>query len=75
MPSSGTAVVTGKTGAGLTMTAQTFTNIASFSVNIAKAMLQLIDGSGVVVDISIGAATTFTVVLTAAGGNYTVTVS
>jgi len=75
MPSSGTATVTGKTGAGLTMTAQTFTNIASFTFNIAKAMLQLVDGSGVVTDISIAAATTVTVVLSAAAGNYTITVS
>ncbi len=75
MPSSASVTVTGKTGAGLTMTSQVFNNIATFTFNVPKAMLQLIDGSGSVVDVSIAAATTVTATLSAASGNYTVTVS
>lgn len=75
MPSTASATVTGKTGAGLTMTAQLFTNIVSFTFNVPKAMMQLVDGSGVVTDVSIAAATTITITLSAAAGNYTVTVS
>jgi hypothetical protein len=73
--STGTATVTGKTGAGLTMTAQVFAGITSFRFNIPNAMLQLVNSSGVITDVSIAAATTVTVVLSAASGNYTITVS
>lgn len=68
-----TAVVTGKTGAGLTMTAASFPNIASFEFNSDSKMLTLTDGSGKITQVSIAAATTFTWVL--AGGVYTVTIS
>lgn len=68
-----TAVVTGKTGAGLTMTATTFNNIKSFSFDSDSKILSLTDGSGHITQISIVAATTFTWVL--AGGIYTVTIS
>lgn len=75
MPSLCTATVTGKTGAGLSMTAQVFNNIRSFKVDVVNAMLELIDISGAVTQVSIGLATTFTAVLSAAAGNWTITVS
>ena len=68
-----TATVTGKTGAGLSMTAVTFNNVMSFTVNTASKMLRLVDNSDVVTDISIAAATTFTVTITA--GLYSITIS
>ncbi len=67
-----TAVVTGKTGAGLTMTAQSF-DCASFSFDLATKMLNLTDSSGHITQVSIAAATTFTWVLV--GTTYTLTVS
>ncbi len=67
-----TCVVTGKTGAGLTMTAQSF-DCASFDFNSVSKILTLTDSSGHITQISIVAATTFTWVLT--GNVYTVTIS
>lgn len=68
-----TAVVTGKTGAGLTMTAQSFPGMKSFLFDSDSKILSLTDGSGHVTQISITAATTFT--WTLVGTTYTVTVS
>ena len=69
------ATVTGTMGAGLALTSASFTNLASVRFSAQSAMLQLIDMNDKVTDISIAAATTVTVTLSAAAGNYTVTVS
>lgn len=67
-----TAVVTGKTGAGLTMTAQSF-DCVSFEFNSISKILSLTDTSGHITQIGCAAATTFT--WTLVGSVYTVTVS
>jgi hypothetical protein len=69
------ATVTGTMGPGQAITSGSFTNIASMRFNAASAMLQLVDVNDKVTDISIAAATTVTVTLSAAAGNYTVVVS
>jgi len=68
-----TAVVTGKTGAGLTMTASSFPDIASFEFNADSKMLSLRDASGHITQVSVAAAATFT--WTLVGSTYTVTIS
>jgi hypothetical protein len=70
-----TVTATGTVGAGNTLTAGVFLNIASFRFNVVTSMLTLVDINDMVTDISIAAATTVTVTLSAAAGNYTVTVS
>lgn len=70
-----TLTVTGTTGAGNTLTAGVFTNIAQFTLNPVTAMLTMVDANDKVTDVSIAAATTITVTLSAAFGNYTVTIS
>ena len=62
--------VDGTIGPGNTITDKTFTNIASFKVNAETYMLELVDTSGRVTNISIASAATMTV--TISGGNYTV---
>lgn len=69
---SATLTVTGKTGAGLTMTAQVFTGVTSYNVNAATHLLSIVQGP-VVTQVDINAATTFTTTITA--GNYAVTIS
>lgn len=71
MPS--TATVTGKTGAGLTMTAQQFTGLTAFRLNTDTEILTIEQGSKVT-DIDISAATTLTLVVVAPN-NYTLTIS
>lgn len=66
------ATVTGTAGPGLAVTAQVFSGIRSFKAD-DQNMLELVESDGTVLNISIAAATTFTVVVS--GGNYTVTVS
>jgi len=66
------ATVTGTAGPGATVTAQVFTDLASFKAN-NQNMLELIDNNGKVTNLSIAAATVFTV--TVSGGNYTVVIS
>ncbi len=70
-----TVTVTGTAGPGNALTAAVFTDIASFTLNPVTAMLTMVDTNDKVTDVSIAAATTITVVLSAAAGNYTVTVS
>jgi hypothetical protein len=70
-----TVTATGTVGAGNTLTAGVFLNIAAFTFNAVTSMLTLVDVNDKVTDISIAAATTVTVTLSAAAGNYTVTVS
>ena len=68
----GTASVTvdGTIGPGNSLADKTFSNIASFRVNNETYMLELVDTSGRVTNISIASAATMTV--TISGGNYTV---
>tara|TARA_R110000868_G_scaffold285261_1_gene545718 strand:- start:283 stop:510 length:228 start_codon:yes stop_codon:yes gene_type:complete len=75
MPGLATVTVTGTSGPGLTLTAGVFTGITKFTLNPVTAMLEMTESSGEVLNISIAAATTITVVLSAAFGNYTVTIS
>lgn len=66
------ATVTGDTGAGLAMAAQTFTAVRSFELTAEQMLLlTLSDGRVVAVDIS----TETTLTLTVSGGNYTLTVA
>ncbi len=67
------ATVTGVTGAGLTMTAVTFSNVSSFTFDSVSRILSLTDASGHVTQISVSAATTFT--WTLVGTVYTIVVS
>ena len=69
------ATVTGTMGPGNTITSGSFTNIATIKFNAVTAMLELVDVNDKVINISIAAATTVTVTLSAAAGNYTVVVS
>lgn len=69
------ATVTGTVGPGNTLTSGSFTNIATIKFNAVTAMLELVDVNDKVINISIAAATTVTVTLSAAAGNYTVSVS
>ena len=71
--------VTGKAGPGLTLTAAVFTNVMNFTISTGSAnnsaqmlILAFADGRPIQY-VAIGAATTFTVVLTA--GTFAVTIS
>lgn len=75
MASVATVTVTGTAGPGAALTAAVFPNIASFTFNPGNQMFSMTDGNGKVHNVSIAAATTVTVVLSAAAGNYTVTIS
>jgi hypothetical protein len=70
-----TVTVTGTIGAGNALTAAVFSNIARFVLNPVTSMLTMVDTSDRVTDVSIAAATTITVTLSAAAGNYTVSIS
>ena len=67
-----TMTVTGVAGSAKDVTAQVFTNVQSYNVDVANAILS-INQSGYITQIAIGAATTFTT--TISGGNFAVTVS
>lgn len=69
------ATVTGTMGPGNAITSGSFTNIMSMKFNAVTAMLELQDMNDKFINISIAAATTVTVTLSGAAGNYTVTVS
>ena len=69
------ATVTGTIGNGQALSSASFTNQATVKFNAVTAMLELVDINDKVTNISIAAATTVTVTLSAAAGNYTVTVS
>ena len=75
MAGTASLTVTGTMGPGNTITSGSFTNIASFEFNAVTSMLRLVDVNDKVINISIAAATTVTVTLSAAAGNYTVVVS
>ena len=78
MPS-GTATVTAKAGPNESVTAQVFSGVSAFTVDIARSVLQLWIGtqptSGPQKEFDLAAVTTFTAVLSGAGGNWTITVS
>jgi hypothetical protein len=59
-----TVTVTGAAGPGEVVTAQEFTNVDAFTYDTQKEMLSIVQG-GKVTDISITAATTFTVTIAA----------
>jgi hypothetical protein len=69
------ATVTGTIGNGQALSSASFTNQATVKFNAVTAMLELVDVNDKVLNISIAAATTVTITLSAAAGNYTVTVS
>ena len=60
-----TVTVDGTIGNGQTLTDFAFSNIASFKINTVTEMLELIDTSDRVTNISIAAAATMTVTITA----------
>lgn len=69
------ATVTGKTGAGTSMTAQLFTNVRDFAVDLVREILTITDSGGVITPVSIGLQTTFTVTINATTRTYAITVS
>lgn len=73
--STASCTVTGTAGAGVTVTAKVFTNIVKFTFDVVNALFIMVDINNKVTTISITAATTVTVTLSAANGNYTVAVS
>lgn len=75
MPGVITATITGIQGPGLAVTAAVYNNVATIRFDAVKGMVELMEVDGTFTQISIAAATTITVVLSAAFGNYTVTVS
>lgn len=70
----GNLTVTGKNGAGITVTALVLTAITSFRVNVETFILEVVQDS-VTLMFDIRAATTFTVSISGAGGTYTITIS
>lgn len=70
----GTVTLTGTAGAGLTVAASVFTDIATFLVDMNKNLVTLQKNDGTWIGpISITAATTFTA--TKSGSAYTITIS
>lgn len=72
----GTATITGKTGAGATLTAKVFQNLSFFSLDTGNENLfiKYDNGDGAKeIFIDVSAATTWT--LTVSGSTYTLTVS
>ena len=74
----GTATITSKAGPNEAVTAQVFTNVFAFTVDIARQVLQLWIGTqpsgGPQKEFDIAANTTMTTTFTA-GGNWTITLS
>lgn len=68
----GTATVTGKVGAGLTVTSLVLTDLTSFSIETAPEILTVV-ANGKTQQYDIAAATTIT--CTVSGNTYTLTVS
>lgn len=67
------ATVTGKAGAGVTITAQTFTGVTLMQVDATNQLVTLFMSDGSFKTISIASASTFTT--TISGTTYTVTIS
>lgn len=72
MASNSTVTVTGKAGPGVTVTAQTFTGVDSFSIECENEIL-VINQGGTITKIAISSATTIT--CTVSGNTYTLTIS
>lgn len=70
-----TATVTGKTGAGNTITAGVFTGVTGVVFDCVKNILSLTLDTGRVVDIDINAAATITATKVTLTNTYTFTVS
>lgn len=70
-----TITVTGVSGAGQALTAAVFSDVVSFTFDPVNAMLRFTNSDGKVEDIAITAATTVTVTLSGANGNYTVEIT
>jgi len=75
MPGTIGATVTGTVGSGVALTSAVFSNQHSLEFNAVTSMLRLVNANGLVNNISIAAATTVSVTLSGAAGNYTVVVS
>ena len=69
-----TMTVTGTSGAGQALTSAVFSNITSFKIDTSSEMLELVDNNGKVTNISIAAAATMTVTITAPN-TYAVTIA
>jgi len=68
-----TVTVTGTAGPGLTVSAQVFSNITSFTIDTNNNMITMVQGSIVIPPISINAATTVTA--TKSGTTWTLSIS
>lgn len=68
-----TITVTGKAGAGLTVTASVFVNINSYTMDCVNNIITMIDSSGRVTAVVIDAAATITA--TKSGNTYTLVIS
>lgn len=75
MASTASVTVTGTSGAGKTITAGVFAGVTQFGFAPGNAMFEMTLASGFIERIAISAATTVTITLSAAAGNYTVTIS
>jgi len=73
--STASCTVTGTAGAGVVLTAKTFTNIRSYMFDVVTNIFTMVDMNSKVMRVAIDSATTVTVVLSGAGGNHTVTIS
>ena len=72
-----TVTVTGKAGPGITVTAQVFSDVASWTVDCNKAQIQINNSDGSIKFIDIGGKTTFTVTVSGSGNvlSYVVSIS
>lgn len=70
-----TVTVTGVAGPGIALTAKVFNNIALYQFDVVKNVFTMTTTDNKVIRVAIDSATTVTVVLSAAGGNHTVTIS
>ena len=68
-----TVTVTGTAGPGLTVSAQVFSNITSFTIDTNNNIITMVQGSVVIPPISINAATTVTA--TKSGTTWTLSIS
>ena len=67
------ATVTGKVGAGASVTSLLYSNVSTMSLDSNKELLTFFMADGTIKDIDVSAATTWT--FTVIGNNYTLTVS
>lgn len=72
---SATMTVTGKAGPGDTVTAQVFTDVRAWRQDCINNVLSIEKSDGRIIDITIDAASTYTVTKTADTATYVVTIS